>query len=560
MSNYTPNTDNQQPDEREEAAAVNETAAESVTEEVAEQNTAPDQKSKSKEKKVRSADTKRRLRHGRTATLITVGVIVLALMFNVVFYILGERFPLTLDLSYEGLYSLTDESIAVAKSVSDPLEIVVFAPEEVFSNTQSEQFRSYIGNVPELAQIFTEFYNALQLYSTYSGGNITLTFVDMNREPAAVSKYTEYKGETIDNGDILFISGERCKAAHIFKDLFTYDTSYTITSSIVESTLASKILSVQSSREQVLTIFTGYSEDLNLIDSLTQIYDLNGYDVEEVDLTRSVDINENTVCAVIAAPSTDYSDETIEKLRNWLNNDGKEGQNLMVFTHPTADCSNLYEFLEVEYGMEVADAIVAETDMNRIYSYNKYYSFGDIADNDFTKISSGDAAALFLNTRQIIPHWEPKTDTSIEYSVNLVTFADTAKIMPIANVGAGTEADLRDYDGTIVGMAVAVKEGYQNALQTATSTRVAVCGSYYAAAAGIIAMNTVENENLFLNAMSAMTGVTNAINIPSKSVESETISFAPSTQILVGLVFFTLILPLGLLLIGLLIFLRRRRL
>ena len=524
--------------------------------------------SKKHEKKPRSAETIRRLRHGRFARLLTIGVVILAVLLNFVFSLLGDRFPLTLDLSTNNDFSLSEDSITIAKSIQTPIEIVVFADEDAFIQAQNSM--AILGDQPnaQVAKAFAEFYNALKLYNTYSDGKVTYTFIDMNTNPTAVNKYSGLVSETIQSGDILFINGNRCKTANLNDDLYTYDESayyYQGTfdaESIVEQTLATKIKAVESTTDRVVTIFNGHTENESVLNSLQQIYDLNGYDIEYVDLTRSVEINKNTVCAVIPAPTVDYSAESIERLRQWLHNDGREGRNLLVFTDATASCPRLYEFLKVEYGLEVTDHIIADSDLNRQYAYTSTWPFADVPTSDFTKNATGNAKVLMPVCRQIIPHWEAKTDQSVQYSVPLVTFSDTASLIAAADIGAGADEKVStiEYNDTIVGMAAAVKEGYQNALQTATTTRVAVCGSAMMAYSTVISMDTVENENLLLDTMSGLTGVANTINISSKDLSVATADFQPVTAIVVGLGIFTVLIPLALLIGGLVVFLRRRHL
>lgn len=513
----------------------------------------------------KSADMQRRLRHGRTARVLTVVVVALVILLNVVFQIVGDRFPLTLDLT--GDYTLSNTSIELAKSVTKPIDIVVFAPEEAFSNTNSADAQKFTYGFEQPAQALSEFYNAVKQYKTYSDGKVNVTFIDMNSNPTAVNNYKAYTTDTIESGDILFISGDRCKTASVSTDLFTADSSsyyttgqYSFTST-VEQTLATKIKSVQDTADRVLTLFTGHSEDSAVMQGLQQVYNLNGYDLEEIDLTKSAEINENTVCAVIPAPTVDYSKDEIERLRSWLSNDSKEGRNLLVFTHPTASLPNLYEFLEVEYGLEVTDNLVVETDANRLYAYtSSYATYADIASTDFTKNSAGSAKAMAWYTRQIIPHWEAKTDTSTQYSVNLVTFADTARLVSADEAAQSQNPTQTAYDGTIVGMAVAVKEGYQNTLQVDTVTRVAVCGSAYIPTPNFISVKTAENENLLLDTMSTLTGVVNAINISSKPIETTTVTFSATARTLVGLILLTVVLPIGLIVTGIVVFLKRRHL
>lgn len=513
----------------------------------------------------KSADMQRRLRHGRTARVLTVVVVALVILLNVVFQIVGDRFPLTLDLT--GDYTLSNTSIELAKSVTKPIDIVVFAPEEAFSNTNSADAQKFTYGFEQPAQALSEFYNAVKQYKTYSDGKVNVTFIDMNSNPTAVNNYKAYTSDTIESGDILFISGDRCKTASVSTDLFTADSSsyyttgqYSFTST-VEQTLATKIKSVQDTADRVLTLFTGHSEDSVVMQGLQQVYNLNGYDLEEIDLTKSAEINENTVCAVIPAPTVDYSKDEIERLRSWLSNDSKEGRNLLVFTHPTASLPNLYEFLEVEYGLEVTDNLVVETDANRLYAYtSSFATYADIASTDFTKNSAGSAKAMAWYTRQIIPHWEAKTDTSTQYSVNLVTFADTARLVSADEAAQSQNPTQTAYGGTVVGMAVAVKEGYQNTLEVNTVTRVAVCGSAYIPTPNFISVKTAENENLLLDTMSTLTGVVNAINISSKPIETTTVTFSATARTLVGLILLTVVLPIGFIVTGIVVFLKRRHL
>lgn len=551
----------------------NKTPMEETVETVAEETVVVEETKQKKQKPVRSAEVQRRLRYGRMATLLTVAVVVLTILLNVVLSAVANRFPLALDFSADKTYSLSEESIQLAQSITKPVEIVVFASEETFSNTQSEDAMTFTGGHTQVSAVLTEFYNAAKQYTQYSDGKVTFTYIDMNKNPNAVNSYaSKYTlTEALKANDILFICETRAKVANMSTDLFTVDySSYysggslSLESSNVEQTLAAKIKSVQSDKTQVLTMFTGHKEDSYTKEGLRKIFELNGYDVEEVDLTRSADINVNTVCGIVAAPTVDYAEKTIDRLRGWLDNDGKEGRNLLVFTDATADCPNLYEFLKVEYGIEVTDKIIVETDPNRMYAYYQDNVYATIADTDFTK-SCGEKDVLSQTMRQIIPTWEAQTETSTKFSVDLITFNDTARLVPFSEFDKMTEdASYKPaeqvYDGTIVGMTVSVKQGYQNALQKATETKVAVCGSKTLPYAAITAMSTVYNEDLLLDSMSAITGVENTVNISAKPMTNETVTFSTTSQIFLGLGLFTVILPLGLMVAGLVIFLKRRHL
>ena len=83
----------------------------------------------------------------------------------------------------------------------------------------------------------------------------------------------------------------------------------------------------------------------------------------------------------------------------------------MVFADFQAECKNLYEFLNVEYGLEVTDNLIMETSLTRTFRYSGYYPYADTADTEFTKDLSGSGNVLIPLTRQIITHKEntPRT-------------------------------------------------------------------------------------------------------------------------------------------------------
>ncbi len=549
-----------------------ETAAEEAVEivEVEEIDEVGTEQAAAKGKKERSADMIRRLRHGRIATLITIGVIVFALLFNVVFSILGDRFPLTLDLTKNNQFSLTDESVAIAKSLTRPVQIIVFASEETFSNIQStDSYMAHQGQTA-LASILSEFYNATKQYNTLTDGKVTVTYIDMNTNPTAVSLYSVHKDDgSIENGDILFISDKQSRVVNVTDlasiNVTDYNAAMSGTGgygydSLVEQTLATNLKAVQSENPSVITFATGYEEDSSAIEGLQNLYNLNGYDVESVNITRGAEINPNTVCLVIPAPSQKYTDESVERLRTWLHNDGKEGRNLMVFIDPSApvEGNKLYDFLKTDYHLEVSDKLVYETNPNYTSGYGEnYLVFGEVAVSEEYTQSCYGGEVYAGQTRQIIPLLDPESDdNAVEYSVNLVTFSEDAKLV----TSTDSTAEPTDYNGTIVGMAVSVMDGFQNATQERAITKVAVCGSAQITYSANTVLATNQNESLLLDSMVGMSGVTNTVNISAKSLVEDTVTFSVGAQLIIGLGLFTIVLPLTLLIIGLVVFLRRRHL
>ncbi len=104
----------------------NETVAEETVEEVVAE-TIEEVVGKPKKAAKGGNDSHRRLRYGSAATAVTAIVIVAVILLNVIVGIVADRFPITLDLSSEKLYSISADSEKVIDGVKNELEIVVNA-------------------------------------------------------------------------------------------------------------------------------------------------------------------------------------------------------------------------------------------------------------------------------------------------------------------------------------------------------------------------------------------------------------------------------------------------
>ncbi len=542
-------------EDAEDSAQPEEESLEEFLSEDAAEEEAPEQDGKAKGKKPKKSKMdSRRFRYGSMATAITAVVAVLVVVLNVVVSLLADRFPINIDLTQNKLFSLSDNSVEIAKSINKDVQVIVFGSEDLYKNPNMGS------DYYQVEALYKEIYKALQQYTSYSGGKVTVKYEDLNLNPQLATQYTKYE---VTSGDILLLCGDRYQKAS-FNDMYEisgdgYTQAQTV-SSKVEVTLASRIKNVMRDTVQVVTAFVGHEEDEDTVSALKSIYEANGYEFKELNLASSEEIDANTVAGLIVGPTKDFTAEEIERLQKWLDNDGKLDRNLMVFADFQAECKNLYEFLNVEYGLEVTDNLVMETSLTRTYRYSGFYPYADTADTDFTKDLSGSANVLTPLTRQIVTHKENNSENSL-YNVPIITFPESAKLMKIKDAtdeNASSEDDKSFAADAypINGMAAAVKWTYVDNEQV--KTNVILSGSTQMILAASQA--NVKNENVLMSALGAMTGVVDDINVSTKSLERDTITFSDSTTLIVGLGVFTVGIPVIILIICLVVFLKRRHL
>ena len=542
-------------EDAEDSAQPEEESLEEFLSEDAAEEEAPEQDGKAKGKKPKKSKMdSRRFRYGSMATAITAVVAVLVVVLNVVVSLLADRFPINIDLTQNKLFSLSDNSVEIAKSINKDVQVIVFESEDLYKNPNMGS------DYYQVEALYKEIYKALQQYTSYSGGKVTVKYEDLNLNPQLATQYNKYE---VTSGDILLLCGDRYQKAS-FNDMYEisgdgYTQAQTV-SSKVEVTLASRIKNVMRDTVQVVTAFVGHEEDEDTVSALKSIYEANGYEFKELNLASSEEIDANTVAGLIVGPTKDFTAEEIERLQKWLDNDGKLDRNLMVFADFQAECKNLYEFLNVEYGLEVTDNLVMETSLTRTYRYSGFYPYADTADTDFTKDLSGSANVLTPLTRQIVTHKENNSENSL-YNVPIITFPESAKLMKIKDAtdeNASSEDDKSFAADAypINGMAASVKWTYVDNEQV--KTNVILSGSTQMILAASQA--NVKNENVLMSALGAMTGVVDDINVSTKSLERDTITFSDSTTLIVGLGVFTVGIPVIILIICLVVFLKRRHL
>ncbi len=495
----------------------------------------------------------RKLRLGATATAITVVIAAVVVLFNVVCGILADRFPWTLDLTADQTYSLSEDSRALAESVSLDVEIVALAGEEYFSapNTGAEEYDT----------IFRQFYLFTKEYGTISGGKIKTSYVDLEKNPTYSSSYQEKYEAT--SGDILFLCGNQYRKISLDDLLQTdmdYSYNYTVTS-LVEQKLAANIGSVCGGKTVTVTFLTGHGESEDAIASLKSLYELNGYFTQTLDLSTASTINDTTGALVIAGPVKDYTVDEIKRLRDWLHNDGKLERNLFVFVNFAGTCPNLYDFLSADYGITVTSNLIMETDSNNYQMgyYGPYMPLTTITATTLTS-SVADQKVLMPLTVQLLTDKSTDDDTENLTNHTVIAFPESSRLTASADLLSGDSAEeivqTKADSYPIIGMAYARERASVN--NETVENFIVVSGSLEFA--NYVTASQYENEGLVIEPLRTMCNIGNTVTISGKDLSGETLPFSTMVAQVLGLGVFTFGIPAVLIIVCLVVFFKRRHL
>lgn len=491
----------------------------------------------------------RKFRYGTLSTVLTLVVVAAVVLVNVVASLLNDRFPLNLDLTSDKLFTLSEESRQVAQSIDADIDVVVFAGEENFSDATTDS---------TAGSIMRQFYELMKQYEAQSGGHVKTTYLDVVANPTLASRYSEYE---VQSGDILFIGNGKHKKANI-NDLASYTSSHystTISGSQVEKIVASNLVNISSEYTPVVALLTGHDEASYSLQGIQSVLSANNYEVREIDITGSEELGDDINTLVIAAPSKDYTDDEVKKVREWMNNGGNLGRNLAVFVNYQADCPNLYEYLNVDFGIEVTNNLIIETDINRYFRSNQSWLYGDIADTDYTGNSAGDRKALTMLTRQLLTHRESDTSSTL-FNTDLITYSDSAQLVTLQEGQTEEVTPFEPEETPVVGTAMATRWETGEDGESRTS-HVLVSGSQDLVSPALRSyMTTVNNEEFTLDLFGEMTGNQETVNISTQSLDQAILSFSGGQALVIGFGIFTIGLPAVTLIICLVVFLRRRHL
>ncbi len=505
--------------------------------------------------------TNRKLRIGATATAVTAAVVVVIVLLNVIVGILNDRYPLSMDLTADKTFTLSEESHAVAEKVTKEVTITMFADKDLFENPNT----SY----SQTDTLFRQFYQFTNDYNKLTDGKVTTEYIDLDANPTLESSYSKYN---VTAGSILFRCGDQWRTITL-NDLYQeeygdnyYYTGESTVYSLVEQKLATNINAVCGGKTMVVTFLTGHGENENSMSVLKELYEMNGYVIETTDFSTSTQISPDTGALVIMAPSKDFSTEEITRLRAWLKNDGKRERDLFVYCNYAAKCPNLYEFLEVDFGITVTDNLIWETDSNKIpmsyYGSYPYYPLTSVTSTDLTtEVGTADTIIMPLTLQLLTAKGSDITESSLT-NYSMVTFPDTAMLVT-------TEA-MQDEEATVdsivkskadaypvIGMAYAYEYEYDDNNER-VGNYVVVSGSFNFL--DYVTSAQYANEELVLSPIRTVCSLGDTTVISAKNLTAQTVSFDALTANVLGLGVFTIGVPLILVVLALVVFIKRRHL
>ena len=424
----------------------------------------------------------------------SVGMIALVICMVIVVNLIAGQLPenvKSIDISDNNIYGVSKTSKKVLNKLDKKVTFKIYAEKD----STDTRIKSFIKKYTALSD------------------KISVKWIDPVLHPAALTK------AGVDKNTIVISCKDTGKTKSVsFDDILVSDSYsyYTTGSSSAsefdgEGQFTSAINSVTSEQTEKIYYTTGHGE-ATFSDSVTKLFSKNNLTTDEVNLMMTGKIPDDCDLLFMDAPSKDISDDEKTLLLNYLKKGGKV---FIILGDSEDETPNLDEVLK-EYGMQEADGYIA--DMQRSYQGNYYYIFPEITATDDLANNLESEMVLMINA-----HGLTTTDPARD------TITTTAFMQTSDNSYAVTED--KQEEGTYTLGAVATEQITSDDSSDSSSSKDSSSDARKTSRLTVISSEsmidsqitdtytTLENLDLFMNAVTANFDKTKNVAIKAKSLE-----------------------------------------
>ncbi len=518
-------------------------------------------KEKKSKKAVKNPFTSKKFKHGSLSVVFTVIFVAAIVLINVILNLVLDRFDVEVDLTDGGIYTMGEEMENYVKE-SDANVKFYFTSDEETLETAGSVYKQTLELVKEM---------------TSMNSGYTMEYVDLLTNPTFASAYegvsqgglivesqdtNRYKFFSIGNEFLQYVMSDGKSYSYSEASMMSmYGYTPTAETSIAEQELLSGIMSVTTVNPVKIAVATGFGETANK--GLISLLEKNAYVTEEFNIDMAKSVPDEYDVLFINAPTMDYSAEALDKVDAFLSNGGLYGKNVIYIAsvQNPVETPNLDGFL-AEWGLEVGMGFVCQMDANYAYSVDGYamplYQKAEIlTDTEFYKAMQLDSSASFRvdGTRPVKKLWEE--DSNFTNVTIVQSYGENCVIMPFDATSEWT-VDTAEEKGQFSILVEASKVRYEGT--EPFYSRVIAAGSELLFDEYFLNATNYNNADVALSVFNTITGnAGKSVTIKPKSFTATTYEIEAAQQYGIGITF-AVIIPVVIIVIGIIVWVKRKRL
>jgi ABC-2 type transport system permease protein len=413
----------------------------------------------------------RRLRRGAASGVYTVTVLAILVVANAI----GAQFHRTWDLTASHRYTLSQASVGVLRQIKQPIQLLAFL-----------QPGSSTGG--QIKQLLSE-------YQTEGGGRVSYRVVDPGVHPATARRYgvTEY--------DTVVVVSGGATALVLPQDMYTYGAGQQPVFE-GEQAITSGILRAVNPQHLAVYFVTGNGEQATNgnYSAAASALTGEGYTVNTINLLAAGTVPHDASAVVVAGPQQDLSPQEIQTLSVYA----KSGGHVLVMLDPTASPlpARLVALLG-QWGVGVEHDLVVDPAANYHLQFDPRTLIPAYGSSPITSpLQSSNLPTVLPGALSLKPQAKPP----YQVTVLLQTSAQGWGKTDLKN------SSLTFTSGDLKGpLDLGVSVSSPGASGARADFRAVVLGSSFFAGNQFISVQG--NRNLFLNAVSWLSGRTQGITI-----------------------------------------------
>lgn len=430
---------------------------------------------------------------------------------------------LRLDVTYEGIYEITDTTKELLSSLDEDINIYVCAAESSADDTVAE---------------------TLNRYEDISG-HIKISYIDTYSNPDFMKKY----GADSASAGSIIVEGEKRYKVIDYNDLYLTEFNYETYSNDqkgydAEGQISSAIAYVLSDDMPKVYVISGHDE-ANLSSNVTSLIAKGNAEIQEINLMNYDAIPDDADSIIIVSPTIDYSADDAKKITSYID-DG--GDAVIISSYSDTKLKNFDGIIE-KYGVEILDGMVIEEDKDSFYQ-NPYFLLPKLASD----VATEDALA---NKQYILmPYARPLSfpeDGEGEWGYSKILYTSDSSFAKKNVANADTyDKEAADEDGPF---SVGIKLLNEN---------TGACVYYFSSESllneNVDGMVSYANSNMVVKALLSL--IDNDLNpmvtIPAKTYELSNITISSGAFALMSTIVIAF-LPFAFFIAGILVWVNRRK-
>lgn len=467
---------------------------------------------------------------------VTALSIVIVILLNMLFSVLGTKTDLKLDLTGDGVFTLSDESRQVTDAVSKEINIYYA------TNAENRNAR--------YSEILASFESASKL--------IAVSEINLDTDPVFSRNY-----KLKSYNSVVVECKETCKVRIVDSSLIEYgqkNENGIINTKVnyLESYVAAAIRYVTSEDPLMVYIAQGHgeiAENSSFLDYLMNMLYTEAMSVKIIDFTTDA-IPADADMLLFAGPTQDFTAEDVKKLDDFLEIGGR----VQIYSNPSYELPNMNAYLEANWGVRINADCVSDSNTAFIAPSNVgNYLIPYMKEHSMTSYLKTVGAKLRVQ--------EGETN-----SITVTEKSDIEANVIVCTNDTGVTMDRENWIKKNARESYAVSEKSEKNLMVylrknplnndETTSRLLVCGSYYMLFDRYLdTSSSYADKDLVVKSINYMSGIEDApVSVSSKDIIHEKMEVLEKTKLTSCALFLVGLIPAILFGSGIYVYIRRRRL